>query len=292
MNQKDKVWELVGTYKEDFQPDADKAWSSFEAKISQENNNATIRKMPVYQRIIRIAAIGVVLAICAYYFQNDLFSPTSLQEAMTKANTIQTLTLEDGTQVWLNENSRLEYPSAFDGDERAVHLVGEAFFDVAKDPSKPFIINVEGAHVKVLGTSFNVRSIAEEPTIEVGVATGKVAFTVDGKEPMSMLPKDKCILHKETKQVQTTKDTHLNAIAWKRNELTFKDTPLQTAFEEMERFFNVKIKQKTKVANCPYTSKLDRSSLKNALAGIQEIFDIEYTINDDQIVILNEGTCP
>ena len=87
-----------------------------------------------------------------------------------------TIELADGSKIWLNADSKVQYPALFNGSTREVYLNGEAFFDIAKNPSKPFIIHLSNGTVRVLGTSFNIKAYDNEPVVETSVATGKVAF--------------------------------------------------------------------------------------------------------------------
>jgi ferric-dicitrate binding protein FerR (iron transport regulator) len=87
-----------------------------------------------------------------------------------------TITLPEGSKIWLNADSKLSYPVAFNDKTREVYLRGEAFFDIRKNPDKPFIIHLANGTIHVLGTSFNVRAYDDEDKIETSVSTGKVAF--------------------------------------------------------------------------------------------------------------------
>ena len=86
------------------------------------------------------------------------------------------LTLADGTNVWLNSDSKLKFPLHFVGNQRAVYLEGEAFFEVTSDSLKPFVVKTAEANVKVLGTSFNVMNYTDEAKVEVALLKGKVKF--------------------------------------------------------------------------------------------------------------------
>jgi len=163
-----KVWEKANKSE---QPEfaSDKAWKKIDSRLEIEKRPSNFRKFPL---LIAAALIGLVAVSLVY----KSFLAGDYVEQMVLETTSETkeLTLSDGSIVFLNEASNLEYPSIFRGDERVVSLSGEAFFEISKDPAKPFIINANGSVVKVLGTSFNVQ--AERNTVVVSVETGKVEF--------------------------------------------------------------------------------------------------------------------
>ena len=101
---------------------------------------------------------------------------TALVEKENSKGVKSTIELSDGSKIWLNADSRIQFPKVFSGDTREVYLNGEAFFEVTKIPSRPFIIHLANGTVRVLGTSFNIRAYDNEKLIETSVATGKVAF--------------------------------------------------------------------------------------------------------------------
>lgn len=141
---------------------------------------ANIQKATVYSRKrtyrwIAAACILFLISIAGYKsFTNDLFSPEAkMVAAKTFPRDIRLLRLPDGSRVWINQNTEIEYPEQFAANIRKVTLRGEAFFEVARDPSKPFIITSGEISTTVLGTSFNIKAYGHSHP-EVRVRTGKV----------------------------------------------------------------------------------------------------------------------
>lgn len=135
---------------------------------------ATIDRRRRNYRWIAAASIALVLSVAGYQsFFNRTFSSVATVATKTFPQDIRLLRLPDGTRVWVNQNTEIEYPAQFAANERTVTLKGEAFFEVEKDPSRPFIITSGAIKTTVLGTSFNVHAY-DGAAPEVHVRTGKV----------------------------------------------------------------------------------------------------------------------
>jgi len=180
--------------------------------------------------------------------------------------------LPDGTIVDINENSFLEFPQSFSESERRVTLRGEAFFDVARDESKPFIIKTAYTDVKVLGTSFNVRAIEEEPFTEVVVKTGKVQFQGKAATDAILLTKDqKGTYNHNTKQIQKSVSEQLNEMAWQSKSLSFRGMPISKVIPTLEKYFKVEIDVSSpKILDCTYNNLFPSANLEEVLKIICE----------------------
>ena len=149
--------------------DTDKAWKRFEQKLGRQP------KVIALNRVLRIAA-AVLLVSAIGLFVGKLMGGASYQTVQTAANQVKEITLPDGSVAWLNQGSTLTYEKSFKGDIREIKLEGEAFFEVVKNPAKPFVITSNQSVTKVLGTSFNLNTRNGEDVL-LTVVTGKVLFT-------------------------------------------------------------------------------------------------------------------
>ncbi|PWJ44925.1 FecR domain-containing protein [Sediminitomix flava] len=190
------------------------------------------------------AAAAAVVIASLYIFGLQQFDAEMEMIRVATTDVIQEVELPDGTKVNLNTYSSIEYPEKFSDEKRALTLEGEAFFDVNRDPARPFIIDAGKAQVEVLGTSFNVNTKNEE-AIEVVVATGKVALMPKEantkKSFLTLTRNQKGILGKgdlSLKKVEAREDAQ-NAIAWKTKSLFFEETPLTEVFETLEKNYGV-----------------------------------------------------
>lgn len=151
------------------------------------------------------------------------------------------LKLSDGTHVWLNSESELIYPTNFTGNTREVILRGEAFFDVAKDASKPFIVENNQMKIKVLGTSFNVSGYVPERLQNVTLVNGSVQVQIDNDSAFRISPSEQFSYDKEK---QTTSIQVVNTdlyTAWTEGKYIFKDTRLEDILSKLQRWYDFEI---------------------------------------------------
>ena len=159
------------------------------------------------------------------------------------------LTLSDGTVVFLNSESRLTYPSHFNGDTRNVTLQGEAYFEVAKNPEKRFIVSTSHqSQIEVLGTHFNVEAYEDEPDVSTTLVEGQVCFHFSDKDYLTkkvvMKPGQRLVYSSTNGDVQLYATSCLSETAWKDGKIIFNNTPLDAALRMLEKRFNVTFKLK------------------------------------------------
>lgn len=148
------------------------------------------------------------------------------------------LNLADGTRVMLNSRSELIYPDNFTEHTREVTLIGEAYFDVAKDASKPFIVKANGIDVKVLGTSFNVSCYETQSTIETTLVEGKVAVILPDRKEEVITPSQQLVFDKAKKTAATaTVDTRIYT-SWINNKLIFKNERIDVILAKLQYWYD------------------------------------------------------
>jgi len=163
-----------------------------------------------------------------------------MQELIVERGQRSQFKLSDGTQVWLNSDSRLKVPAQFSGDLRKVELQGEAFFDVTSNPDTPFVIHAGESVTTVLGTEFNVQAYPEEEE-QVVVKEGRVAFgSHQIREETMELGKNQMGILSENNELTMNKVSDLDRyISWIRGQLIFRDTPLHEVIKKLERSYDV-----------------------------------------------------
>lgn len=184
-----------------------------------------------------------------------------------------TVTLPDGTIAWLNAESRLRFPLRFSGKLRMLEFSGEAYFNVAKDPSKPFVIHTEKTKVQVLGTRFNLRCLPDETATSVVVEEGRVKFTADAGEQQLILTANKRGIYETavpSAPVMSTEEVYASKyLAWKNNELFLDNLTVEDAVLVLERWYNVKIKiDRAELRQERYTGSFKNPSLKKVLESM------------------------
>lgn len=202
------------------------------------------------------------------------------------------LTLADGSEVWLNRDSRLSYPENFEGDERLVKLSGEAFFKVAHNPAKPFIVLADKAKVKVLGTSFNVKAPEQAPVAQVFVLSGKVSLsaTEAEEEQVILQPGQKGILMKAHNSVRMLQEENSNVLAWKENKLVFKKATLGEVISTLEDYFDIRMQvSEPELLNCRFTGVFREPALAEVLEVLRHSLNISISTEGNTYKLEGEG---
>lgn len=155
------------------------------------------------------------------------------------------IVLPDGTDLWLNAESKIKYGIPFTRGNRQVELSGEAFLKVVKNEKAPFIVKVGAACVKVLGTQFNVKAYPEDEQLEIALAEGSIEFTgtiADGKKATAkLIPNDFLAMNKTTGQVSLQNKNLNKHISWVKNIIIFDETPMPEVAKTLERWYGVKV---------------------------------------------------
>jgi transmembrane sensor len=239
-------------------------------------------------RWLQVAA--AVLIMVAASFSIWLMIANDTVQHITTGDKMEKVILEDGTLVWLREQSQLTYVNQ--GAARNATLAGEAFFEVAKDPARPFTVLCGGAVIKVVGTSFNLKSV--EGGVELKVLSGKVNFRTGGGKETDVL-KNEVALYKKHQAIQKLPMGETEAKEVTANteyDMAFKNTALQEVSQRIEKKFNTDVIFKDPVAgNCRITADFTDHSLERTLAMIAELLEIEYSIVKRTVVITGKG-CP
>ncbi|WP_047246215.1 FecR family protein [Maribacter thermophilus] len=199
--------------------------------------------------------------------------------------------LSDGTKIKLNTGSTLSFPEKFIGNTREVTLIGEAFFNVAKDAAKPFIIKSGGLSTKVLGTSFNVNAYPGNNEISVTVATGKVQ--IDASDNVVYLhPNQQGVFHKNLGSISKKEVDTSKFINWQKGILKFSDITVKEALGIMEKWYGVTfVVHDDQSLDCHITASFDNETLSNVLASITYVkkgLSFKPLKNNN---ILIQGTC-
>jgi len=148
------------------------------------------------------------------------------------------LTLPDGTKVWLNAASSLKYPTRFDGNERRVTLTGEAYFEVVRNTSQPFVVETQSQSVKVLGTSFNITSYADEKATLTTLVSGSIALQPALSDRQVVLKPDEQA-RLENGQINVQKVRTETFTAWKDGLIVLKQADIPTVIRQLQRWYDV-----------------------------------------------------
>ena len=174
------------------------------------------------------------------------YSATTAKDTAEIRNIVQTLTgmeytltLSDGTKVFLNAETKLKFPTIFKGDQRVVELEGEAYFEVRKDEAHPFIVKTVSMNVRVLGTSFNVRSYVNEHDVTATLVEGKVAVS-DGEVEKMLVPGEQAVYIKETGKMEVKEVDVSLYTAWHSGKFIFRNETLEDMMIYLSRWYGFK----------------------------------------------------
>ncbi|MHC1779672.1 MAG: FecR family protein [Bacteroidales bacterium] len=171
------------------------------------------------------------------------------------------LTLADGTKVWMNADSKLRYPISFVEDKRVVYLEGEAYFEVAKDASKPFIVSTASGEITVLGTQFNVKSYKEENSIYTTLVEGSVSFRGRTNKETILSPGYQLIYNQEQGTQELKRVNVGNFISWKDNLFQFEELSLEDIMKTLARWYDVTVTyEKEELKQLQFSGNLDKYS--------------------------------
>lgn len=199
------------------------------------------------------------------------------------------LVLEDGTKVWVNSETRLRYPTKFEDDKRIVLLEGEAYFDVSKDKTRPFIVRTQGVDVRVLGTSFNVSSYLDDEAIRTTLVEGRVAVIdrENQKENVILNPGYQAVYAKKAKELTAEKVNTDLYTSWKDGRFVFDRSNLGDIMARLSRWYDVKVfYQSNDLNNIRFTGSLKRyDNLDRLLNMIEKTNEVKFVLGEKTIMV-------
>ena len=195
------------------------------------------------------------------------------------------ITLDDGTKVWVNAETKLKYPVAFVGDCREVFLEGEAFFDVTKN-EKPFVVKTAFGDVRVLGTAFGISAYTGEPESYTTLVRGKVSVEREGGKPIVVLPGEQVVTSKDGQMIKKEVDVE-EFVGWKDGIYVFKEKSLGEIMKTLERWYNISVVfQKKSLVDLPFTGNLKRYDDINVFFdALTRTGDMKYRVEGDQVIL-------
>lgn len=267
------------------------------AGISRTGSASVFRlKRRVWLKYGAVAAILVAL-IWGVYTRITPPSPAALTSSeddlitlTNRSDRIHRLMLPDSSKVWLSPRSKLEYPETFRGHGRQVRLEGEAFFEIYKDPSHPFVVMSGGLVTKVLGTSFLLKAYLNDP-VEVTVMTGKIeVFQRDKEEEkITLTQNDRVVLQSNGKLVKLKAMGDEEKLLWNKVNLSFDNVPLYEVVKDLNRKFRVHIYcRDTIVDHYKLNADFNNQNLADILELLEKSLNIHYEIEDDSIIYISK----
>lgn len=258
------------------------------------------KKSDRYTRWFRYAALFIVLlclgGILAYFSHNRVdLDQSQLVARENPAGQKSTFKLSDGTIIKLNAESKLIFLENFNDHERKVFLEGEAFFNVSRDESRPFVVETRELSTTVLGTSFNIRSYDDDPKKQVAVVSGKVKVEIISKSAnpqdgiQEILVKNQMVSYNPSvKKLNKTTGIPDRILAWQDNTIKFEHTDFEEVQKTLARWYGVEFEIKTDdTFEGGFVGTYHDEFLENVLKGLKKQYEkeFEYEIKDKKVII-------
>lgn len=265
-----------------------------------------IRRLGVWKYIAVAASIALIFTFTLWLTKKE--TPQDVQKThivSTQKGSRLKARLPDGTTVWLNAGSLLEYDNDFGKSVRKVSLTGEAFFDVSHNKEKPFIIHTAALELKVLGTTFNVRAYPEEKRTEASLITGmlEVSFVRHPAHKLVLKPAEKISVSNDRNALDSMQiasatvqpapsvssvtyqpgDSSVIETSWVNNKLVFRNKPFEEVALELSRWYNVNLDiRDTALMAKRFTGTFETETIYEALTRLSESYNFRFTYDREK----------
>lgn len=286
-------------------------WNKLHQLMEEESEPVVIvRKTARIRSVLKwVAAASILLmvAVIGFKTQTEKSKPgvRNSNIVATKRGSKSNLVLPDGSKVWINSDSKISYEDGFGKTHRTLTLTGEAYFDVVKDPERPFLIHTSELDVRVLGTAFNVRSYPDEKNTTTTLVRGSLQVKLNGHEQQVYVlkPDEKLIVNKEPLQpAKSTADKPDDDVIklkilktdsippeaqWTNNNLVFENKRLDEIALILSRWYgvSVKINGSDKIKTGKYNGFYDNQSIQNVLEALKISAGFSYKIENNTVLI-------
>lgn len=266
---------------------------------------------PFFRKWMAAAAVvGIIVSAWFIYEFNHNPNPQPNNEIVAHKGSKTRTLLPDGSVVWLNAGSTLSYDPAFDGPKREITLNGEAYFDIAPQANRPFIVHAGKIDIKVLGTAFNVKSYADDHTVETTLIRGLVQLSRQDQpntKPILLKPHQKLVMEKQINYTEvenrksvnartitpsvlqldtTVPENQLPETAWIYNRLEFRGDPFPELAKKLERWYNINIHfEDEAVQSLTFNGSLENETVEQAFRALQVAVPFSFTIKGNELFI-------
>lgn len=196
------------------------------------------------------------------------------------------LLLPDGSKVWLNAASSIRFPIAFTGNERKVEITGEAYFEIAQNPAKPFIVQANGMNVTVLGTHFNVNTYQDEEAMKVTLVEGKVKVTAGDGSGAILKPGEQAQVNEKARIKLVENADVEESVAWKNGLFQFDGDDMTTIMHKISRWYDVKVTYENGIPAGHYTGVISRNTNLSEVLKMLELSGVRFNLEGKNLTVL------
>lgn len=287
------------------QPEILKIVGFINEKIDAQTSEPVIEALPVrrfraglWARAAAVVLLASALTFLGYYYQSGgqvADQPVSGLQIVSRPGLVR---LPDGTSVTLRAGSTIKYPGRFDGGKRTVFLEGEAYFEVVKKPSSPFVVMSDKMVVRVLGTSFFVRAYRHDKRFSVTVTTGKVAVLSENdisRKEVILTPNQEALVYRNKPGVTMQELPQPSVLSHEggRNRFNFVEAPFSEVIASLSKAYEVPVEyDEQALSHCPLTASLGDLPFYEKLELICKAVEATFETHDGKIVITGKGCKP
>jgi len=277
-----KLWNISAEAAQPGEIDLDSEWKRMESAMVPVHAGKS-----VMMRIMQIAAMLVIVSLLGFLALKYAGKKSEKAPSTSLASVI----LPDGTSVSLNSGSVITYKKDFGSTHRSLLLKGEAFFEVKKNTSLPFLISAGEAKIRVTGTKFNVKAYRRLNDIRVTVTEGTVSFynMIQPGDEITLHAGETGIMNKSNRKVSSLSAGNLNDIAWKTGIMDFQNAPLSEVAEILTNTYHRKIDFDPAIGNCTVTVRFENRELDAVLNVLRSTLDLKITTKGKLITISGKG---
>lgn len=257
---------------------------AYDASLFSSTNNYEHKNKYIFQhslwKISTVAAVALLLIVSGLYFIKFNDNENQFNTIIVPPGQRINLILADQTNVWLNSNTKLEYPTQFSKKNRTVHLDGEAYFEVASNKKSPFIVKTSSGDIQVTGTRFNLEAYSKMKTFETSLFEGGVDIYKDNKKLVALKPNEKSNLKEGKLVVSAITDT--DEYLWRSGLIAFNDKKLADILLSLEKYFDIDIKiNSNNLPRHTYSGKFRQADgVDYALRVLQRSIKFNYERDD------------
>lgn len=241
-------------------------------------------KFRLYNYILRYTVAACILALTSFSFyfynENKVMSELNVQEykVSTEKGERASITLSDGTKVYLNAQSHISYPALFNSKQRAVYLEGEAYFEVKHNKSVPFIVHTSKADIKVLGTTFNIYSYPDEKWFETTLVSGRIQVDMHNlhKQSVILSPQHKLRYNNLTGEYNTQKTDLKLETAWRKGDLIFRSENIHIVLKQIGTFYGINFHIEGNYPEKLFTGNYHEKDINQVLQNLQQHYTFTY----------------
>jgi ferric-dicitrate binding protein FerR (iron transport regulator) len=265
----------------------DEGWEILSRKIGADRKNSKktiLLRKNTYRLLAAAASLAVLIALSATgLWLNGKKQLAGYGAATTVIETREgeraSLILSDSTRVILNSGTTINYASDFNIDSRKISLSGEAYFDVATNPEKPFEVQLDKLKISAKGTKFNVFSFLNEDRIEATLEEGNIAIAVGEKAPLELSAGQQAVYFRKTGKILVRDVATETYTSWKEHKLRFKDTPLEEVLRRIGRKYNVRFElASTDLLDLKYTGTFIDESIEDVMQMMSAVSPVTCRI--------------